>query len=979
MMLGKDPWSTVRFASVFVAWGIITLSYYSFHHYVHHRHFHFTPHGNATSDGKGSGETHVEHAQRMLLEGHEEAGGNKDFVVGGPGVQKGHGGHEEVGHENGGGHEEHHGSSAHGGHGQHGGFDNFNGKDNIFFYGLAVPLMLLTVAGLIWNKNQLGCSHNNTSKKISRDTNLKSISDLKFSDTSSDTSSSSSSGSGSDNGSADGDNDDSTQDTAFSDPAPLAKARSWLARKNNNGGDVNVKKWTIIWFLVPMFLIIFDGMRSRSILHASADQKQRGWGLYIRICMSLLSPSGYAAAWPLALFLIPVTKHSPILDWLRVTPVQALGFHRICGWTSFWWSCTHGFLHLQHLMEVGNSQHIRTPMQQFKYLLIPEEIGQCFVTQNPWRVFWGEQVPYLGTEENSRQCWLALVNGTGMVSCIAFAILAITSIPSFRRNFYTLFYVIHIPMAWIMLTTAIWHYPMCVVLLVPNIIYYLSFNIPVCATQGVERKWRKDRDNKKMGQGQDNKDNCSALVEVNLIEGGSIELTFATTQEEQRHENCYVRVFCPGASAVSHPFSIFSRNDLRSNDENEGSISLTTRSILLRSKGPFTEALTKALFPNRAAAAGDADSLISISPSSESLPSKHHMIQFDSFYAGSFDWVDRAMESHDKIMILAGGVGIVPFLEFLPALQRRIEAAGQYDGPESIHLHWYCREVGLASHVLDNYLKPHVREAWESNPVCHGRLKIHVHLTKSSGGEDALKNISNSGLVDKCRYATGDGESQQAAVHLVQDARFTQSPSLRLLLPGFLMVAGTLWHWWWYKQFITAESFRRSNFIMRSNSIIFSLVLAVVVSVLVEVYFRYYQNKAGYSLVNGTQEDTATSDDGTSTEQKKEVQEQGSVIKMVTSDGAETLELETAVPTEANLISLASSYDYASTTTNMASSGFLEVSGGRPSVDTVIQDIIKAKQPGVYSCGPRTLLDIVERSIRQKRDDCAFYEEDSEM
>ena len=47
----------------------------------------------------------------------------------------------------------------------------------------------------------------------------------------------------------------------------------------------------------------------------------------------------------------------------------------------------------------------------------------------------------------------------------------------------------------------------------------------------------------------------SALVEANLIHGGSLELTFATTSDE-RHENAYVRVFYPGVSVMSRRVSL---------------------------------------------------------------------------------------------------------------------------------------------------------------------------------------------------------------------------------------------------------------------------------------------------------------------------------------------------------------------------------------------------------------------------------------
>lgn len=876
-MLINDPRSAIRFASVFAAWSVATWCYYSFSHYVHHRHFHFERH-------------------------------NADNGQGGAG-----------------GHEEHR-------HGQHGDFDSFHlSKDRLFFYGLAVPLVLLTVAGLIWPGSDSASSA--TRAKVT------------------------------------------ATKQGF-----LAEMGKWANRKSQ--GDVNVTKWTLIWFLLPLLYAMYDGARGHNVLHPTQDQERRGSNLYVRVCMSLMSPSGYAATWALALFLIPVAKHSPILDWLRVTPVQALAFHRVAGWTSLWNSLLHGFLHLRHLMDVLNPRRERTPLEQLRILLVPSSPRDCLVTQNPWHAFRGYQDPYPGTDQEARQCWLALVNGTGMVSCVAFTLLAITSLPAIRRRFYTLFYVVHIPTAWIMLVNAIWHYPTCALILIPNIVYYLSFNVPMYATQATERwvRWRQSR-NGEAGPG-------GALMEANLLRGGSIELTFAVAPGDPRHENRFVRVLCPSASSVYHPFSTFSRDDLAG----DGDPSMTA-SILLRSKGPFTEGLKEALFSTEASpgvsiAIGDAecpfapahDPRVHPAPAS----SRHEEIQFDSYYAGSYDWVDRAISYHDEIMILAGGVGIVPFLEFLPALQRRIQAQetsrpdASHTGPDRVHLHWYCREVGLASHVWHKRLRPHLQGAWENDPACRGRLRVHLHLTSlnsesSLKEEDALENLINSGSIETRTYNAGGRRP-------VRDARFAQSRALRLLLPGFLVVAGTVLHWWWYERFVVDDKFRRNNLIIRSQGVVFSLVLAALVSGLVELYFLRY---------------SAGADTG---REQQRGREQESLLKSTSSGGLENL--ETAAPTTAKMTSYGSACNCASATSSSSSSGssmgsktgsdgsmdihsasvdFLEVTRGRPPVDAVIRDILEARRPGVYSCGPRTLLDLVEGSIRRKRDDCAFYEEDSEM
>ena len=47
------------------------------------------------------------------------------------------------------------------------------------------------------------------------------------------------------------------------------------------------------------------------------------------------------------------------------------------------------------------------------------------------------------------------------------------------------------------------------------------------------------------------------------------------------------------------------------------------------------------------------------------VPSSHHtMIQIDSYYASPFDWINRVIKSHNDILLVASGVGIVPLLEF---------------------------------------------------------------------------------------------------------------------------------------------------------------------------------------------------------------------------------------------------------------------------------------------------------------------------
>ncbi len=854
----------LRLGLVFLTWSVVTINYYNFSHSIHHRRHFEPPHGHGDQPNVPGDDSH----DNGKNHGHHfDPHGNHD-------------GPRDHDHN----HDEHH-------HGR-GAFQFDLQNPRPFLNGLALPLLLLTLLSLVWNPSTSAKGTTTEKKGCLKKFTLCGISVPSFS----------------------------------------------------SRGEVNVQKWTLIWFVLPLLLVMMDGAIGSHM--SQAQGHQMGWGLYIRICMSLMSPSGYAATWALSLFLIPVTKHSPILDWLSVTPVQALAFHRVAGWTGLWNSVLHGFLHLRHLMDVLNPGRARPWQEQLKILLIPAS-WECIGTQNPWEVFWGRQDPLEGgSTEEANQCWLALVNATGMISVIAFVILAATSLPQVRRYSYALFYRVHIPAGWIMLITAIWHYPTCALVLIPNIIYYLSFNIPLSVQQ-------------KMEHYQNNKKGASPLVEANLIQGGSIELVFATIEERDRHESRFAKIYCPSVSPLSHPFSVFSRSDLGhqldgvGNDDDSSSSLVTTLSILLKPTGQFTEGLTKVLFSNDDA--DDNESNLSeplvASTSFLNTSSLPPDVQFDSYYAASFDWIDHAMESHDEILLIAGGVGIVPFLEFLPNLAQRIDADStnaastttrsqdmhsegtniHQVGPRFVHLHWYCREIGLASYVFHNHLRNHIEHAWESNAACQGRLKIHIHLTSLSAGTDPssgsdvrggeqgiLLSVANSGLQKKQIFA-----GKMSPAH---DAPFTQSWRLGLLLPGSLMLVGTMFHWWWYKQYILDDKFRDDNLVIRSHSIIFTLLLAVVLSISVEHYL---------------------------------------LVKK-----AEHCDSSVDYP---------SNMEYEHESNILADNRILTVSKGRPVVDAVISDILKADRPGVYSCGPSALMESVETSIKKKHRYCAFYREDSEM
>ena len=167
------------------------------------------------------------------------------------------------------------------------------------------------------------------------------------------------------------------------------------------------------------------------------------------------------------------------------------------------------------------------------------------------------------------------------------------------------------------------------------------------------------------------------------------------------------------------------------------------------------------------------------------------------------------------------------------------------------------------------------------------------------------------------------------------------------------MIVGIILHWWWYKEFVIAEKYRHDNLIIRSHSIVFAVVLAVVVSALVEKILRKHEK-----VMNA--EHTTLAND----------------LDAENSSEFETANIESQyVSNSENHVVFQNSSSLGQTIGDL-----LTVTGGRPSIDSVIHSVLQSDRPGVYSCGPHSLMESLENAIHGKRPgDCALYREDSEM
>eukprot|EP00559_Dactyliosolen_fragilissimus_P007229 CAMPEP_0184862712 /NCGR_PEP_ID=MMETSP0580-20130426/7112_1 /TAXON_ID=1118495 /ORGANISM="Dactyliosolen fragilissimus" /LENGTH=899 /DNA_ID=CAMNT_0027360673 /DNA_START=86 /DNA_END=2785 /DNA_ORIENTATION=- len=70
-------------------------------------------------------------------------------------------------------------------------------------------------------------------------------------------------------------------------------------------------------------------------------------------------------------------------------------------------------------------------------------------------------------------------NGTGFLSLLCFAIVALTSLNVVRRRAYVLFYTVHVLIGPLMLILALWHWSRMAIYLCPGILYYIALKVPL--------------------------------------------------------------------------------------------------------------------------------------------------------------------------------------------------------------------------------------------------------------------------------------------------------------------------------------------------------------------------------------------------------------------------------------------------------------------------------------------------------------------
>jgi predicted ferric reductase len=420
---------------------------------------------------------------------------------------------------------------------------------------------------------------------------------------------------------------------------PVQPWQAWLRRR----GDPSMRVWSIVLLVIPTATVLFIMLFKPIPDEIQATLNGLIFQVTTQLITSWANAAGYVAVVALSFFLVPVSKQSPLLSLLGLSPTLAVGFHNWAGRICWITSSIHAIL---HTIQIAFGDPKRGMMEILITELFPVE-SKCRTWQSP--------AAFRIVVSDEAYCYRQWRNLTGIISSVALLILVMTSWNFVRRRYYWLFYRCHVIFGSIMMVFAMLHFYFVAIYLMPGIIYYLVCLIPEKLRQLID--WTGGR----------------SIQVRNVIpianSNGCFELQLASVSQP-RHHPAYVNICVPEISSFQwHPFTVAHSTPREFR-------------LLIRDLGPFSEALRQQL--------------------TSRIPTT---VLVDGFYDSGPNWVKEALEYHDTSLFVMAGIGVTPLLPVLLGIWKELSSSSGH-APVSIHVHWYCRDETLVNHVWAHYVKP---------------------------------------------------------------------------------------------------------------------------------------------------------------------------------------------------------------------------------------------------------------------------------
>ena len=473
----------------------------------------------------------------------------------------------------------------------------------------------------------------------------------------------------------------------------------------NNDNNYNVIFLSLLIIILPSLTYFYTKLHDHLLSFT-----QQGEGINHT---KLANDFGKLAAAAFTFLLLPVTKHSTLLSngsSLKLSEVHMIRLHIYAGYLVIFGTVVHGLYYTIIWIKI----------KKFTYIdVFPTSSEGCFDTLYDY----------------STDCYDTYINLLGIISGLLLVLLCISSLYIVRRRYYKLFYTFHIGISTVVLFGLVMHYNKMIWYLLPSLLYYLGSNVPIYIESLY--KYIKLRGVK--------------VTKVVCIpnSNGCVDISLSMNNNDERQQRSstfqdtigrYILLSVPELSYQSHPFTIFASSSSNGGDDNVH--------ILFRPCGSFTMSLSKrlrslTLLPELTPSEIETSSSFTQHKQQQQQQGRDKtkccpmMLVNGIRSTCGYDMFVNATEKHDKVVIIAGGVGIVTYISLIHAIiqhqqqQHRqqqqekssvmsmsneeeevvvgstvVEASHSTTTKKCIEIHWMSRDEGLIKHVLENHLKP---------------------------------------------------------------------------------------------------------------------------------------------------------------------------------------------------------------------------------------------------------------------------------
>ena len=381
-------------------------------------------------------------------------------------------------------------------------------------------------------------------------------------------------------------------------------------------------------------------------------------------------------------FLIPVTRHDILTH--SHPPEKTVRLHIWSGSIAIITAVVHGV----------------TFIYRWAYLKNPESsvvMEELFPEVECWTSY---------EQYTSDDCQDVFQNLTGLIAAICIVILGFMSMNWIRRLNYSFFYKVHVVLGPVILIFMTMHVKRMSLYLSPSLLYYTAGNVPVWLNS--LRHWR-----------------CGGVTITSVTDlssesewsRGLVALTFpmdGATVATFR-PGMSVKLSYPGSSALSHPFTV---NIIQTSNEAVEGL------IIFRATGQFTKSLASRLLMESQQKTDEEES----TEQQVTKTMSHITVLMDGFYGN--ERMLYNISCHQSVLIVAGGVGITPYLSLLLELMAKRRRTG-------VHLHWICRDTKLIEYVKEKYISK-LGSACNNDDREGGMIRITLHCTSRDDAQQSL-------------------------------------------------------------------------------------------------------------------------------------------------------------------------------------------------------------------------------------------------